>query len=265
MKKETKKQKKTSKTKKPSKKSLVEVLNDSEVKTLNNSDSENKTEPVKKERKKRGPMPLEERPRHAAKNPHRRKFFTDEQREHARRIGKEGGRPNLMNEINLDKFCELLMVGCSSEQIAVALDIPKVRVEHFKKTERFKLAYQHIETYAIAQLKRKLFHRAVGYSHPEEKIFCNNEGYVTRVRTIKHYPPDTKALAMALHNLDKNFKFPSSNSSDTNINNTINNVIQNNKVKPDDITDEHRTRIERNLRIIRRHGDVSSEVCEGAD
>ena len=38
------------------------------------------------------------------------------------------------------------------------------------------------------------YHRAMGYSHPEEKIFCSKDGEVTRVMTTRHYPPDTTAF-----------------------------------------------------------------------
>jgi hypothetical protein len=45
----------------------------------------------------------------------------------------------------------------------------------------------------------KLFHRAIGYEHPEDKIF-NNNGEEMVVPTIKHYPPDTTAAIFWLKN-----------------------------------------------------------------
>lgn len=41
--------------------------------------------------------------------------------------------------------------------------------------------------------------RAVGYSHPEEQIFCHR-GEIIRVQTIKHYPPDSRSLQLWLGN-----------------------------------------------------------------
>lgn len=52
---------------------------------------------------------------------------------------------------------------------------------------------------ADAEVAKKLFHRACGYSHREDKIFCTN-GVVTTVKTIKHYPPDTAAAFIWLKN-----------------------------------------------------------------
>lgn len=45
--------------------------------------------------------------------------------------------------------------------------------------------------------------RAVGFIVPEEKIFCNANGDVTRVQTEKYYPPDTSALMYWLNNRAK--------------------------------------------------------------
>lgn len=45
-----------------------------------------------------------------------------------------------------------------------------------------------------------LFRSAIGYSHPEEKIFCTPTGTIRRAKTIKHYPPNYKAQAMWLTN-----------------------------------------------------------------
>jgi len=46
-----------------------------------------------------------------------------------------------------------------------------------------------------------LKHRALGYSHPEEKIF-NNGGKPLIVPTTKHYPPETAAIQTWLYNRD---------------------------------------------------------------
>lgn len=48
-------------------------------------------------------------------------------------------------------------------------------------------------------VERALFHRAIGYEHPSEKIF-NNNGTVVRAETIEHYPPDTAAAFIWLKN-----------------------------------------------------------------
>jgi len=50
-----------------------------------------------------------------------------------------------------------------------------------------------------AKVENALLLRALGYEHPEDKIFCNN-GKVVVEPTIKHYPPETAAIAFWLKN-----------------------------------------------------------------
>lgn len=54
---------------------------------------------------------------------------------------------------------------------------------------------------ANERVKRSLYLRAIGYSHESEEVFCSN-GKVTRVKTVKHYPPDTGAIVFYLCNRD---------------------------------------------------------------
>jgi hypothetical protein len=52
---------------------------------------------------------------------------------------------------------------------------------------------------ADANVAQALYHRALGYSHHEEKLF-QYEGDVIRADTIRHYPPDTGAAFIWLKN-----------------------------------------------------------------
>jgi hypothetical protein len=56
------------------------------------------------------------------------------------------------------------------------------------------------DDFISGKVVKALAARAKGYSHPEEKIFCNAQGEVTRVQTTKHYPPDTVAIIYFLNN-----------------------------------------------------------------
>ena len=49
------------------------------------------------------------------------------------------------------------------------------------------------------EVEKKLLQSALGYSHPEEKVFCN-EGTVVRAQTTKHYPPNPGAAKLWLTN-----------------------------------------------------------------
>jgi len=52
---------------------------------------------------------------------------------------------------------------------------------------------------ADANVTDRLYQRAMGYSHTDEKIF-NNMGEIVRAKTVKHYPPDTGAIKLWLFN-----------------------------------------------------------------
>jgi hypothetical protein len=48
---------------------------------------------------------------------------------------------------------------------------------------------------------KSLYHRAIGYSHPEEVFHMNaRTGRVVRTKTTKHYPPDVTACIFWLKN-----------------------------------------------------------------
>ena len=49
------------------------------------------------------------------------------------------------------------------------------------------------------RVERSLYARATGYTFDSEKIF-NNDGVITRVRTIEHVPPDVTACIFWLKN-----------------------------------------------------------------
>ena len=70
------------------------------------------------------------------------------------------------------------------------------KIAHPKFLESIKKA----KYIADSQVVRSLQERAVGYEHPEDKIFVNSQGDVTTVKTIKHYPPDTAAAFIWLKN-----------------------------------------------------------------
>ena len=50
-----------------------------------------------------------------------------------------------------------------------------------------------------AEVAESLLHRALGYSHPEDKIFLH-EGKPVIVSTTKHYPPDATSMIFWLKN-----------------------------------------------------------------
>lgn len=70
-----------------------------------------------------------------------------------------------------------------------------------RKYPEFKLAIMEGREISNARCERALFERAIGYSHPEDKVFYNAKtGETISVRGTKHYPPDVPALTLWLTN-----------------------------------------------------------------
>lgn len=112
------------------------------------------------------------------------------------------GRPPFeITEEVIKKAESLAAQGLTMEQIAHSLGMGESTL-HDKKKEfsEFSEAIKRGQSTGIATITNKLFERAKGYSHPEEKIFCSKDGDITRTDTTKHYPPDTTAQIFYLKN-----------------------------------------------------------------
>jgi transcriptional regulator with XRE-family HTH domain len=100
---------------------------------------------------------------------------------------------------------QLTLLGATEEEIAVAFGVSRRTITTWEqKHEKFKQAILEGRLIADAQVGQRLFQRATGYSHPEDKIFCPKGSQtiddVIVVPTTKHYPPDTTAAIFWLKN-----------------------------------------------------------------
>lgn len=100
---------------------------------------------------------------------------------------------------------QLTLLGATEEEIAVAFGVSRRTIMTWEqKHEKFKQAILEGRLIADAQVGQRLFQRATGYSHPEDKIFCPKGSQtiddVIVVPTPKHYPPDTTAAIFWLKN-----------------------------------------------------------------
>lgn len=114
------------------------------------------------------------------------------------------GRPaiEITTEI-CDKAESLAAQGLTLEQIATVLGMSYQTLnEKRKEFSEFSEALDRGKAKGIAVQINALFERGRGYSHPEEKIFCNKDGEITKVQTTKHYPPETAAGLAWLSNKD---------------------------------------------------------------
>ena len=111
-----------------------------------------------------------------------------------------GGRPTKYNDVIKDRICALAERGLSEEQIGLIVGISDVTLRTWKKRhQEFLLALQGSKAIADEMVVASLFSRAIGYSHPEVKVFCH-EGVVTEHIIEKHYPPCPVSMQFWLRN-----------------------------------------------------------------
>lgn len=110
------------------------------------------------------------------------------------------GRPSKFSSIKINQLKFLIEKGCTDNEIAEFFNINR---ETFWRWQRenpdFSNTIKDWKKYANERVERSLYERAVGYSHESEEIFCAF-GKVTRVKTIKHYPPSEIAAFFWLKN-----------------------------------------------------------------
>lgn len=99
------------------------------------------------------------------------------------------------------KLCEL---GMTDKELADFFEVSEVTVNAWKtKHPEFLKSLKVGKGHADTRVERSLYERALGYSHPEDKIF-NDSGEPLIIPTRKYYPPDTTAAIFWLKNRKKN-------------------------------------------------------------
>jgi len=112
----------------------------------------------------------------------------------------KGGRPSKFNQEMLEQARKLALLGATDEQVADFFEVTKQTINNWKQSHpEFFASLKEGKDELDNQVVKSLFHRAMGYSHPEDKIF-NAGGEPMVVPTTKHYPPDTTAAIFWLKN-----------------------------------------------------------------
>jgi len=111
-----------------------------------------------------------------------------------------GGRPDKYDVKYNEQVFKLCLLGATDKQIADFFGVCEKTINNWKKKEpEFLQSLKKGKMQADAEIASALYHRAKGYSHPEDKIF-NDNGSSLIVPTTKHYPPDTGAAFIWLKN-----------------------------------------------------------------
>jgi hypothetical protein len=114
------------------------------------------------------------------------------------------GRPSPYQNVDIEQLKKIAALGATDSQIA---DFFKVSVSTLnlwkEKHPEFSESLKEAKALSDERVERSLFQRACGFEHESEEIFCNKQGMVTRVKTIKKYAPDTIAAIFWLTNRQK--------------------------------------------------------------
>lgn len=110
------------------------------------------------------------------------------------------GRPTKYRPENAEQARKLCLLGATDAEMADFFQVEQKTIDNWKKDHpEFLQSITRGKQQADAEVAEKLFERAKGYSHPEDKIF-NDNGSAMVVPTVKHYPPDTQAASLWLRN-----------------------------------------------------------------
>ena len=86
------------------------------------------------------------------------------------------------DKLDLEKVRKLAELGHTDTFMADFFGIPYHNWMYWKKAyPAFFEALKNWKDHADQRVERSLYESAIGYEHQEEKIFCNKDGYVTKV------------------------------------------------------------------------------------
>lgn len=115
------------------------------------------------------------------------------------------GRTTKYHPSMAERAYKLALLGLKNKDLAVAFGVDRSTIDSWLvKYKAFKEAVVNGREQADAEVAKALYHRAKGYSHPEEKVFVY-QGKPTKVETTKYYPPDTMAAIFWLQNRQKEY------------------------------------------------------------
>ncbi len=110
------------------------------------------------------------------------------------------GRKSGFNSKILGTILRLIEAGKTEAEIAEVIGVCLKTIANWKgKHPELLHAVREARQVADDLVEASLYQRAVGYTHPEEKVFQYEGGVVTH-DTKKHYPPDTAAAMFWLRN-----------------------------------------------------------------
>lgn len=110
------------------------------------------------------------------------------------------GRPSKFKEAVQLKIIRLAEAGATEPEISEKTGIPVRTIQFWKsRYSTFLPALKGAKEVPDQLVEISLFQRAIGYSHPEVKVFCNDGEIVTH-EVERFYPPDPTSMIYWLKN-----------------------------------------------------------------
>lgn len=110
------------------------------------------------------------------------------------------GRPTDYRPEYNNQAYKLCLLGHIDREMAEFFGVSEATFNIWKKKHSsFMESLRMGKEVADCDVAESLYHKARGFSHPEEKIFCS-DGEVITYETRKQYPPDTGACMAWLKN-----------------------------------------------------------------
>lgn len=110
------------------------------------------------------------------------------------------GRPSKYKPDYAEQAIKLCMLGMTDAEMASFFEVSESTLNLWKEVHpEFSESIKKGKAAADADVASRLYHRAMGYDHPEDDIRVVS-GEIVITPTIKHYPPDTTAGIFWLKN-----------------------------------------------------------------
>lgn len=119
----------------------------------------------------------------------------------AKKTKSKGGRPSKFQQIFPEMAAKLAADGKTNSEIAEFFGVSESTFYLWmQKNVEFSESLKGAKDAADDLVVASLFKRAVGFSMPETKVFCDKDGDIHTHDMIKHYAPDTTAAIFWLKN-----------------------------------------------------------------
>lgn len=112
-----------------------------------------------------------------------------------------GGRPSKYKAEYAEQAYKLCLLGATDKDMADFFEVDEATINRWKESHtEFCESLKKGKMMADATVAQKLYHRAIGYEHPEI-ITASHQGQITDTMEVtKHYAPDPTAAIFWLKN-----------------------------------------------------------------